>query len=81
MALPGDNLVPEPRLDATPWLPSMPLWPESGHGWCRWAKGGVALYSYERLENLAGCQMRNADTILPECQDRVAWGLGTPGGP
>jgi hypothetical protein len=31
-------------------------------------RGGF--YSYEWLENLAGCEMRNADRIHPEWQDR-----------
>lgn len=30
-------------------------------------KGGF--YSYELLENIAGCKIRNADTIIPEFQD------------
>ena len=33
-------------------------------------RGGF--YSYEWLENLAGCRMRNADRIHPEWQDRQA---------
>ncbi len=67
-ALPGDDQVPNPVLETTravtiqasaegvwPWLVQM------GQG-----RGG--LYSYERLENLVGCGMRNADRILPEHQ-------------
>jgi len=31
-------------------------------------QGRGGLYSYERLENLGGCEMHNADRIIPECQ-------------
>lgn len=66
--LPGDEIVPNPVLTSTraitiqaqadaiwPWLVQM------GQG-----RGG--LYSYERLENLVGCDMHNADRIMPEHQ-------------
>jgi hypothetical protein len=46
-------------------------------------RGGF--YSYEWLENLAGCRMRNADVIHPEWQRRdlgervmLHWGYGLP---
>jgi hypothetical protein len=44
--------------------PADAIWPwlvQMGQG-----RGG--LYSYERLENLAGCDMHNADRIIPEHQ-------------
>ena len=66
--LPGDDLVPHPKggythaitirasaADVWPWLVQI------GQG-----RGG--LYSYEFLENLVGCQIHNADRILPEFQ-------------
>jgi len=66
--LPGDELVPRPDFMSTraitifanpeevwPWLVQM------GQG-----RGG--LYSYESLENLFGCDIHNADAILPEYQ-------------
>ncbi len=69
MSLPGDDQVPNPVLVSTraitiqtqasavwPWLVQM------GQG-----RGG--LYSYERLENLVGCDMHNADQIMPEHQN------------
>lgn len=67
--LPGDELVPHPRvkytrgitIEATPER----IWPwlvQMGQG-----KGG--LYSYEYLENLAGCDIHNADQILPQYQN------------
>ena len=67
--LPGDELVPNPMLgythairisappaDIFPWLAQI------GQG-----RGGF--YSYDGLENLAGCQIHSADKILPEHQN------------
>ena len=69
MALPGDQLVPDPRLESTRAVtiqaPAARVWPwlvQMGQG-----RGG--LYSYERLENLVGCDMHNADEILPHFQE------------
>jgi hypothetical protein len=68
-SLPGDDLVPQPRLECTRAItiraPAAEIWPwlvQLGQG-----RGG--LYSYERLENLIGCDIHNADRILPEHQD------------
>ena len=68
--LPGDDLLPEdgarilhavtidaPVEEVWPWLAQL------GQD-----RGGF--YSYEWLENLAGCRMRNADRIHPEWQHR-----------
>jgi hypothetical protein len=68
--LPGDDLLPEhatqilhavtidaPVEEVWPWLAQL------GQD-----RGGF--YSYEWLENLAGCEMRNADRIHPEWQHR-----------
>jgi hypothetical protein len=71
-ALPGDDLVPDPAINST-WsvtinAPVAAVWPwlaQLGQD-----RGGF--YSYEWLENLAGCQMRNADRIHPEWQQRQA---------
>lgn len=67
--LPGDELIPEPKHDVThallinaspgevwPWIAQM------GQG-----RGG--LYSYDGLENLAGCDIHSVDCMLPELQD------------
>jgi hypothetical protein len=69
MSLPGDELVPQPRLETTHAItiqaPASAIWPwlvQLGQG-----RGG--LYSYQRLENLIGCDIHNADRILPEHQD------------
>lgn len=68
MPLPGDELAPNPRLESTRAITiqtsAANVWPwlvQIGQG-----RGG--LYSYERLENLVGCQMQNADVILPQFQ-------------
>ena len=68
--LPGDERVPTPHvvqtLAVTVHAPPSAIWPwlaQIGQ-----ERGG--LYSYELLENIARCQMRNADRIVP------AWELG-----
>ncbi len=69
--LPGDDLVPDPAMTATRAVtahaPVEAVWPwlaQIGQD-----RGGF--YSYEWLENLAGCEMRNADRIHPEWQQRA----------
>ena len=69
--LPGDDLVPDPLTTSTRAItvnaPVEAVWPwlaQIGQD-----RGGM--YSYEWLENLAGCQMRNADRIHPEWQHRA----------
>jgi hypothetical protein len=66
--MPGDELVPTPKLGYTRALtisaPPESVWPwlvQIGHG-----RGG--LYSYDALENLVGCDIHSADEILPEHQ-------------
>jgi len=78
-ALPGDDIVAEPKLAYTRAItieaPPSAVWPwlvQLGQG-----RGG--LYSYDGLENLIGCELHNADAILPEHQhlavgDRVLFG-------
>lgn len=82
MALPGDELAQQPTLVTMRAITinagSESIWPwlvQIGHG-----RGG--LYSYERLENLAGCDIHNATELLPAHQllavgDAVR--LGPPG--
>jgi hypothetical protein len=74
-ALPGDELTPQPGVRITHAItvaaPVEEVWPwlaQIGQD-----RGGF--YSYEWLENLAGCRMRNADRIHPEWQHRE---LGEP---
>jgi len=67
--LAGDELISQPDLMATRAISIRAggdqVWPwvaQLGQG-----RGGF--YSYDWLENLIGCQIHNADRILPECQD------------
>ena len=81
--LPGDERVPEPvlvqTLAVTVHAPAAAVWPwlaQIGQ-----ERGG--LYSYELLENIARCDMHNAERVQPEWElrvgDRVR--LGPPGYP
>jgi hypothetical protein len=72
LALPGDELVPEVGYEHTRAVtiraPAEAVWPwlvQIGQD-----RGGF--YSYEWLENLAGCDIHNADRIHPEWQDVTA---------
>lgn len=67
-SLPGDDLVPHPKVGYTYAItintPAAKIWPwlvQIGQG-----RGGF--YSYEFLENMVGCQIHNADRIIPEFQ-------------
>ena len=66
--MPGDELVPHPRLGYTRAVtidaPAEHVWPwlvQLGQG-----RGG--LYSFDGLENLVGCGIHSADRVLPEFQ-------------
>jgi hypothetical protein len=67
-SLSGDELLADPDLAATRGItiraPAAKVWPwvvQLGQG-----RGGF--YSYEALENLVGCDIHNADNIVPEWQ-------------
>lgn len=67
--LPGDELVPTSRLSTTRAItvraPADAIWPwlvQLGQ-----ARGG--LYTFQRLENLAGCQIENVGEIRQELQE------------
>jgi hypothetical protein len=67
--LPGDELMPHPKWGFTHAVtikaPVAKVWPwivQMGQG-----RGGF--YSYEFLENLVGCDIHNADRIIPEFQN------------
>ncbi len=66
--LAGDDLIATPDLESTRAIgiqaPPGAVWPwiaQLGQG-----RGGF--YSYDRLENLAGCNIHSADHVLPEHQ-------------
>ena len=66
--LPGDDLVPDPDMRHTRGItiaaPPDAVWPwllQLGQG-----RGG--LYSYDWLENLAGCDIHSVDSIVPDLQ-------------
>ena len=66
--LPGDELVPNPILGYTHAIniaaPPTAIWP-----WlAQIGQGRAGLYSYDGLENLAGCKIHSAKMILPEHQ-------------
>jgi len=67
--LPGDQILARPSLVATRTVgiaaPPEAVWPwlaQLGQG-----RGGF--YSYDALENLAGCDIHSADRVVPELQD------------
>jgi hypothetical protein len=67
--LPGDELVGQPAVQTTEgiWIEgsAADVWPwlvQMGHD-------RAGMYSYEKLENLAGIRHRNADRIHPEWQN------------
>ena len=71
-ALPGDELLPNPKLSATHAItihaPAATVWPwlaQIGQG-----RGGF--YSYTWIENLLGCDIHNADRVHPEWQNLKA---------
>lgn len=73
--MPGDELVPETQMGYTRGItiqaPAGQVWPwlaQMGQG-----RGG--LYSYDGLENLAGCQIHSANSLLPEHQNPQAGDL------
>jgi hypothetical protein len=69
-SLPGDELVPDPAVQTTRAVtidaPPAAVWP-----WlAQLGQDRAGFYSYEGLENLAGCEMDNADEIHAEWQHR-----------
>jgi hypothetical protein len=66
--MPGDELIPEPKWSYTYGItihaPRDDVWPwlaQIGQG-----RGGF--YSYQTLENMFGCRIRNVDHIVPDLQ-------------
>ena len=68
-ALPGDDLVAEPRLGYTRAV-TVDAAPEAVWPWlAQIGQGRGGLYSYDGLENLVGCRISSAAVVLPEHQD------------
>ncbi len=66
--LPGDDLVATPDLTATR---AMTVRASADEVWpwiAQLGQGRGGFYSYDFLENLVGCQIRSADSIVPEWQ-------------
>ncbi len=68
-ALPGDDIVPGPKIAATHAItiqaPAADVWP-----WLvQMGQGRAGFYSYEWIENLMGLTIRNANQILREYQN------------
>ncbi|WP_066584065.1 hypothetical protein [Cellulomonas timonensis] len=66
--LPGDDLVPDPRLVATRAITvraaPADVWP-----WVvQLGQGRAGFYSYDALENLVGCDIHSSDRIVPAWQ-------------
>lgn len=64
--LPGDDLIPLPRWG---WTHGIEIHATADEVWPWVAQIGAdrgGFYSYQWLENVAGCRVRNADTIHPE---------------
>ncbi len=66
--LPGDELMPHPKWGYTHVVTikasAAEVWP-----WIvQMGQGRAGFYSYEFLENLVGCNIHNADRIIPEFQ-------------
>lgn len=65
---PGDDLVPQPKWAANHAI-SIEAAPEQVWPWvAQIGQGRGGFYSYQRLENLAGCQIENTARILDEHQ-------------
>lgn len=67
--LPGDDLVPNPQWR---WTHAITIDAPASEVWA-WlvqiGQGRGGFYSYESLENLIGCDIHNADRIIPELQN------------
>ena len=67
-SLPGDDLVPHPKWG---WTHAITIRASAAEVWpwlVQMGQGRGGMYSYEWLENLVGCDIHNADRIIPEFQ-------------
>jgi hypothetical protein len=68
-SLPGDDLIPNADMIATR---AITIRVAADHVWpwiAQLGQGRGGFYSYDRLENLVGCNIHSSDRILPEWQD------------
>jgi hypothetical protein len=73
--LPGDDLVAAPRWN---WTHGVEIEAAAAEVWPWVAQVGAdraGFYSYQWLENLAGCQVRNAERVHPEWEVQPGDGL------
>lgn len=67
-SLPGESLVPNPSWEYTHAV-SIAAPPEAVWPWiAQIGQGRGGFYSFERLENVVGCRIVNADELLPDRQ-------------
>ena len=67
-SLPGDDLIPSPCLTATRAI-SIPTPPAQVWPWIvQLGQGRGGFYSYDFLENLAGCEIHSALDVVPDWQ-------------
>lgn len=72
----GDDLVPTPRWSWTHAIDIGGATPADVFPWvAQLGADRAGFYSYEWLENLVGCRLRNADTLHPEWAHRPGTGL------
>ena len=67
-SLPGDDFVPHPRWG---WTHAITIRASAAEVWpwlMQMGQGRGGMYSYEWLENLVGCDLHNADRIIPAFQ-------------
>ena len=68
LPLPGDELVPLPMLGYTRAI-TIQAKPEKVWPWlAQMGQGRGGLYSYDGLENVAGCDIHSVDRIIPDLQ-------------
>jgi hypothetical protein len=68
LSLPGDDFVPHPKWG---WTHAITIRASAAEVWpwlVQMGQGRGGMYSYEWLENLVGCDIHNADRIIPEFQ-------------
>ena len=68
-AMPGDQLVPAPKLACTRAV-TIGAPPQEVWAWLvQIGRGRGGFYSFDALENLLRCDIRSADQILPDLQE------------